>query len=113
MISDSESDKSGNEQKENINTGFGEVSYKFVWKNTGSFPLHKKHFTMCTVPKFYSAELDVVNEFENNLMQLLCDSLEMKPRRKLSNKFRSVNPFTFHSSGKMLQWPNVRHFGSI
>jgi hypothetical protein len=62
VISDNESDNSGNEQEENINKALGH-HISLCGKTQAHFPLHKKHFMMCMVPKFYSAELDVMNKF--------------------------------------------------
>jgi hypothetical protein len=51
VISDNESDNSGNEQKENINTGLGGAPFKFVWQNTGSFPTSQETFYDVYGPK--------------------------------------------------------------
>jgi hypothetical protein len=44
VISDNESDNSGNEQEENKNTGLGGVSNKSMWQNTGLFPASQETF---------------------------------------------------------------------
>jgi hypothetical protein len=78
MTSGSERDNgSDEEEEENLNLGLEGVSSKFVWQNIGSFPTSRETFCNMCGPKFHSAELYVLSEFESIfhivLMQLIVD----------------------------------------
>jgi hypothetical protein len=95
-------------QEEIVHVALGGVSNNFVWENIDSFPASRE--TPCNVngPQFDTAELDVINVFENIFILPLYSSLETKPTSMLSRKDRKASNLSHLALGfgceKMLQW---------
>jgi hypothetical protein len=77
-----------------------------VWKNIDSFPASRETFCNVYGPQFDTAELDVVNVFENifdiALVQLIVDETNKCAQQEIS---KSIKPLTFCS--RIWMWEDV------
>jgi hypothetical protein len=73
------------------------VSYKFVWQNISLFSTSQETFCDVYSPQFNTAELDVMNAFENisdiALVQLIVNETNRFAQQGI---LKTVSPFTFH-----------------
>jgi hypothetical protein len=74
----------------------GGGSYKFVWQNISPFPTSQETFGDVYGPQFNTAELDVMNTFENisdiALVQLNVNETNIYAKQGI---LKTVSPFTF------------------
>jgi hypothetical protein len=68
---------------------------------------------LCMVPKFCSTELNIVHEYENIMMQLLCDSLETKPEIYAQLEILKCQPFHILLYQEDVMVAKCTSFGSI
>jgi hypothetical protein len=93
-----------------VQNGLEELSTRFVWENTDSFPASRESFFRTCGPQFDTADLDVVSAFVSifdiSLVQLIVDETNRKYRKSPDLSHFALG----FRSGKMRHWTKCTWF---